>query len=221
MDIWEAMKTRRALRSYNDRPIQASAAAELRVLIADCNRESGLHIQLCLDEPEAFSSMMAHYGKFRNVKNYMALVGKKSAGLDEKIGYYGEKLVLKATELGLASCWVAMSYSKGKCGAEIAAGEKLVCVVSLGYSDEKAAPRKTKSVEELSRVSGEMPAWFRRGVEAAQLAPTAVNQQKFRFILKDSTVAATAGTAFYAKVDLGIAKYHFELGAGRDNFRWA
>lgn len=221
MEIFEVMKARHAVRSYNDRKIETTTAQELCTLIDECNKESGLHIQLCLNEPNAFDSMMAHYGKFRNVKNYVALIGKKSKGMEEKIGYYGEKIVLKATELGLGSCWVAMTYSKGKSAAKIDNGEKLVCVISLGYSDEKGLERKTKSIEELSRVSGTMPPWFRRGMEAAQLAPTAMNQQKFRFFLKDSTVSATAGTAFYAKVDLGIAKCHFELGVGKDNFKWA
>ena len=221
MDIFEVMKARHSVRSYNDKKIEEAAVKELRALIDECNKESGLHIQLCTEEPNAFNSMMAHYGKFRNVKNYVALIGNKSKGMEEQIGYYGEKIVLKATELGLGSCWVAMTYSKGKCGAIIDEGEKLVCVISLGYSDESGTVRKTKSVEELSRVSGTMPEWFRRGMEAAQLAPTAMNQQKFRFILNGNTVAATPGAAFYTKVDLGIAKCHFELGAGKDNFKWS
>ena len=66
-----------------------------------------------------------------------------------------------------------------------------------------------------------MPEWFRRGVQAALLAPTAMNQQKFTFTLQGDTVSAKAGTGFYSKVDLGIAKYHFEIGAGTENFRWA
>ena len=221
MDIFEVMKARHAVRSYNDNKIEEATVKQLRDLIEECNRESGLHIQLCTEEPNAFNSMLAHYGKFRNVKNYVALIGKKSKGMEEKIGYYGEKIVLKATEHGLGSCWVAMSYSKGKCGAIIDEGEKLVCVIALGYSDEGTAERKTKSVEELSRVSGTMPEWFYRGMEAAQLAPTAMNQQKFRFVLNGNAVSATPGVAFYARVDLGIAKCHFELGAGKDNFKWA
>ena len=153
MDIFEVMKARHAVRSYNDNKIEEATVKQLRDLIEECNRESGLHIQLCTEEPNAFNSMLAHYGKFRNVKNYVALIGKKSKGMEEKIGYYGEKIVLKATEHGLGSCWVAMSYSKGKCDAIIDEGEKLVCVIALGYSDEGTAERKTKSVEELSRVS--------------------------------------------------------------------
>ncbi|MFL0268797.1 nitroreductase family protein [Candidatus Clostridium radicumherbarum] len=221
MDIFETMKARHSVRTYNNRKIEPNVVKELHMLIDQCNKDSGLHIQLCLDEPNAFDGFMAHYGKFNNVKNYIALIGKKSKDFDEKIGYYGEKIVLKATELGLGSCWVAMSYSKSKCSAAIDKDEKLICVISLGYFDKDGVPHKTKSIEELSRVNSNMPDWFRSGMEAAQLAPTAMNQQKFLFILDGNKVTAKAGMGFYAKLDLGIAKYHFELGAGIENFKWS
>jgi hypothetical protein len=75
-------------------------------------------------------------------------------------------------------------------------------------------------MEKLTQVSGETPDWFRRGMEAVLLAPTAVNQQKFTFSLEGNRVIAKAGLGFYTKIDLGIAKYHFEVGAGRDHFVW-
>jgi hypothetical protein len=53
---------------------------------------------MCLD------SMMAHYGKFIGVKNYIALVGPKSSVQEERLGYYGEQIVLKAQKLGLNTC---------------------------------------------------------------------------------------------------------------------
>ena len=66
-----------------------------------------------------------------------------------------------------------------------------------------------------------LPDWFRAGAEAALLAPTAMNQQKFLFVLDGNKVSAKAGFGFYTKIDLGIAKCHFEIGAGTDNFKWA
>ena len=68
---------------------------------------------------------------------------------------------------------------------------------------------------------GDVPEWFKKCVEAALLAPTAVNQQKFFFSLDNGRVSARAGMGFYSKIDLGIAKCHFELGAGKENFNWA
>ena len=220
MDAMALMNARHSVRQYEDKPIPAEILAELKQEIEACNWEGGPHIQLVTDEPKAFDCFMAHYGKFSGVKNYLALVGPKGADLDEKCGYYGERLVLLAQSLGLNSCWVAMSYDKSKAGCKLDAGEKLCVVISLGYGATQGVAHKSKSAEQVMAAKGEVPGWFRAGVEAALLAPTAMNQQKFKFVLEDGVVAASAGMGFYSKVDLGIAKYHFELGAGRENFRW-
>ncbi len=222
MEIMEAMKQRHSVRQYTDQRIEKEAAEKLQGEIDACNKESGRHIQLVTDEPKAFDGFMAHYGKFSGVKNYIALIGKKGPKLEETCGYYGERLVLLAQQLGLNSCWVAMTYSKIKGAYEVKAGEKLCCVISIGYGVNQGVSHKVKKVEELCQVNGQMPQWFREGVEAAQLAPTAMNQQKFYFVLKEDQVAAKTKVGFYTKVDLGIAKYHFEIGAGVGNdWKWA
>ena len=220
MTTMEAMRARHSVRSYTDKPSPADVADILEAEIAACNRAGDLHIQLVKDEMQAFSGFMARYGKFSGVKNYLALVGKKGPDLEEKCGYYGERLVLLAQSLGLNSCWVAMSYDKSKAACKLDAGEKLCIVVSLGYGATQGVPHKSKAAEEVMSAKGEVPAWFRAGVEAALLAPTAMNQQKFKFALEDGAVAASAGMGFYSKIDLGIAKYHFEVGAGREHFTW-
>lgn len=222
MEIMEAMKQRHSVRQYTDQRIEKEAAEKLQREIDACNKESGLHIQLVTDEPKAFDGFMAHYGKFSGVKNYIALIGKKGPKLEETCGYYGERLVLLAQRLGMNSCWAAMTYSKIKGAYEVKAGEKLCCVISIGYGVNQGVSHKVKKVEELCQVNGQMPQWFRAGVEAAQLAPTAMNQQKFYFVLEEDQVAAKTKAGFYTKVDLGIAKYHFEIGAGVGNdWKWA
>ena len=215
MDIIEAMKERHSVRQYEKKPLGEKAVTALCEEIMLCNKEGGLHIQLVTNEPKAFDCFMAHYGKFEGVTSYIALVGPKSGDLDEKCGYYGERLVLKAQQLGLNTCWVAMSYSKTPGAFEIENGEKLTAVIAVGYGKTKGVQHKSKAPEEVSNVSSETPDWFRNGVEAALLAPTAINQQKFCFIYADGKVIAKAKTAFFSKLDLGIAKYHFELGSGR------
>lgn len=222
MDIMEAMKNRHSVRRYEDKPIESETLSLLQAEVAACNEESGLNIQLVTNEPEAFGGRMAHYGKFSGVSNYIALVGKKQPGLDEKLGYYGERIVLKAQMLGLNTCWVAMSYSRGKSRCNVQKGEKLVLVISVGFGASQGHPHKSRAVEELYSAPDSAPEWFMRGMQAALLAPTAMNQQKFKFTLcADNTVKAESTGGFYSKVDLGIAKYHFETAAGKENFRWA
>lgn len=220
MELSEAMQKRHSVRTYSSRPIEGETKENLLSFIEQCNRESGLHFQLILNEPKAFDGFMAHYGNFSGVSNYIALVGKKEENLEERCGYYGEKVVLYAQTLGLNTCWVAMSYSKGKAGCEIQKGEKLCLVIAVGYGTTNGVPHRSKAKENVMNAQGALPSWFLDGIDAALLAPTAVNQQKFTFSLNGNRVSAKAGLGFYSKIDLGIAKYHFEIGAGKGNFQW-
>ena len=106
-------------------------------------------------------------------------------------------------------------------------GEKIACYIAIGYGETQGVGHKIKSVEKVSNASDATPSWFRKGVEAALLAPTAVNQQKFSFEylgMKDGCHQVRAKKGFsmmgYTQMDLGIAKYHFEIGAGTENFDW-
>lgn len=221
MDIFEAMEKRHSVRAYTDKRIEGEVSAELKAEIDKCNSESGLNIQLITDEPNAFDSFLAHYGKFTGVRNYIAVIGKKGSDLQEKGGYYGERIVLKAQMLGLNTCWVALTFSKSKAAYKIGNGEKLVCVIAVGYGETNGVPHVNRSIDPLCKFNGDMPHWFMKGMDAAMMAPTATNQQKFRFtLLDDGNVKAEATGGFYSKVDLGIVKYHFELGAGKENFQY-
>lgn len=212
MELLELMRQRHSVRQYTDRKIEQEKRDCLNQQIEKINKEADLHIQIFYDEPKCFDSFMAHYGKFTGVHNYIALVGKKSSKLDEMLGYYGEALVLKAQELGLNTCWVAMTH--GKSCAKIRKGEKLVCLISLGYGVTQGVSHKNKPMVAVCNYREDMPDWFLDGMNAALLAPTAMNQQKFYFeLLPDQNVKATCGFGFYTKLDLGIVKYHFEMAA--------
>ena len=215
MDLTEAIKNRHSVRQYEERAVEKEILNALQTEIEACNKEGNLHIQLVSNEPKAFDSFMAHYGKFSGVTNYIALIGKKGDRLDELCGYYGERLVLKAQQLGLNTCWVAMSYKKVNGAFQINKGEKLTVVIALGYGKTQGVQHKSKPAEAVSNLNSNSPEWFKSGVESALLAPTAMNQQKFTLNLDNGKVTAKAGTGFYTKIDLGIVKYHFEIGAGK------
>ncbi|MFP5520831.1 nitroreductase family protein [Peptococcus simiae] len=214
------MQERHSVRQYKNQALEASIVARLEAELAACNQESGLNIQLVTDEPRAFDNFMAHYGKFRGVKNYIALIGQKRKGLEEQCGYYGERLVLKAQQLGLNTCWVGLTYRKISGAFQISSDEKLVLIIALGYGKDQGHAHKSKDASKVSNLNHQSPAWFEAGVAAALLAPTAMNQQKFMLICEGSQVTARAGKGFFAKVDLGIVKYHFEIAAGKNNFQW-
>ena len=220
MTLMEAMQARHSVRQYREEALRKEDAALLREEIEACNAESGLHIQLVCGEPKAFSGFMARYGKFSGVTNYIALVGKKGPDLSETCGYFGERIVLRAQQIGLNTCWVAMTYSKVPSAFSVGEGEKLCAVIAVGYGKTQGSGHRVKSLREVTEGEPPFPEWFVSGVEAALLAPTAMNQQKFRFALQGNRVSVTAGSGFYTKLDLGIVKYHFAMGAGADAFTW-
>lgn len=226
MTLLEAITARHSVRKYLDKEIPADIIAALQDKIAECNNVGNLSIQLVQNETKAFTGMLS-YGSFSGVKNYLVMVGKKAKDLDERVGYYGEQLVLLAQTLGLNTCWVGLSYRKVPEAYDVGKDEKLVCMIALGYGETQGVPHKIKTVEQVSNASDITPSWFKQGVEAALLAPTAVNQQKFSFEhvgVKNNCHQIRAKKGFsmigYTKMDLGIAKYHFEIGAGEVNFEW-
>ena len=227
MTIQEAIEARHSVRAYKDLPLSEEIVKLLEDELVKLNNEGQLHIQLICNEPKAFQGTMAKYGKFRNANNYLVMAGKRADDLDERIGYYGEHLVLLAQTLGLNTCWVGLSYSKVPGTYVLEEGEKIACYIAIGYGETQGVGHKIKTVEQVSNASDITPSWFKKGVEAALLAPTAVNQQKFSFEhvgVKNNCHLIRAKKGFsmigYTKMDLGIAKYHFEIGAGKENFIW-
>ena len=226
MTLQEAITARHSVRKYIDKEIPADIVTVLQDKIAEYNKVGNLNIQLVLNETRAFTGMLS-YGSFSGVRNYFVMVGKKGADLDERVGYYGEQLVLLAQTLGLNTCWVGLSYRKVPEAYNVGKDEKLACMIALGYGETQGVSHKIKTIEQVSNASDLTPAWFKRGVEAALLAPTAVNQQKFSFEYVGMSnnrhlVRAKKGFSMigYTQMDLGIAKYHFEIGAGKENFIW-
>lgn len=216
MTLLEAIDARHSVRAYKDKSIEPEIREELDAFVNECNAESGLNITVKYDEPEGFDSRLAHYGSFRNVKNYIVLAGKKSESFDYLCGYYGEKIVLYAQQLGLNTCWVALTFNKKKVKEIVPDGEKLSMVIALGYGENQGKEHKGKSLHDVVDVKGGMPDWFVKGVEAALKAPTATNQQKFCFTLEgDNPKIRVKGLGTLTKVDLGIVAYHFEVASGR------
>ena len=228
MTIQEAIEARHSVRAYTGQPLAADEVKVLEEKIRELNEKGHLHMQLIRNETKAFQGKLAKYGKFRGVNDYIVMAGQKSDDLDERIGYYGEQLVLLAQTLGLNTCWVGLSYSKVPGTYILEAGEVIEAYISIGYGETQGVSHKIKSVEQVSNANDLTPSWFRQGVEAALLAPTAVNQQKFFFEYipardgKPVRVLAKRNFSLigFTQMDLGIAKCHFEIGAGKDHFEW-
>lgn len=216
MDLYKASLERHSVRAYLDKPLSEEVVGILNEKIRAINAATGLHIQLVTGEPSAFQSPLARYGKFSNVSSYLVMIGPEGAQAEELIGYHGEELVLTAQALGVNSCWVGLTYRLKADAVTISKGEHVHCVIALGYGADQGRQHRSKALTEVSNADSDSPAWFVAGVQCALNAPTAVNQQKFYFELQEDrkTVIARVkrSLAGYTHVDLGIAKFHFDLG---------
>lgn len=221
----EAIQIRQSRRSYLIKEIEKDKLNKLNTIIREINKSEGLHFQMVLDNSETFSSMNKVYGFFKNVRNCIILCGKKSNNLYERLGYYGEKIVLEATKLGLGTCWVGGTFDKKAIMKWIGEDEVLYGVITFGYAMEKlsfkekviskAVHRNTKSAESMYETVDVVPAWFMEGMKAVQKAPSAVNGQPVMFKYKNGIITAEVpGIKEFQFVDLGIAMLHFEIGCG-------
>lgn len=222
MGIMDTIRARHSVRDYEDKPIEGSKLYMLRSLVDDVAARSGLDIQLVRDNPEAFN-IVARFGLVRGASTHIAFLAKGSES-DEAIGYWGQRIALAVQEMGLNTCWVAIMARK-KSKAKLTDGKKIRVGMAVGYGKTQGKPRKTKPVSELSVVeSAPAPAWFSTAMEAAQLAPTAMNNQNFRITLRadGKTVKAEATkTGGWNMIDLGIVKRNFEEAASERKADWA
>ncbi|MDF2537184.1 MAG: Nitroreductase family protein [Herbinix sp.] len=231
MNYLEAMELRCSRRSYQSTPIDGKSLRILNELTNKYNKESGLSIQLIENGSNSFHGILKSYGMFHGVQSFFAMAGtEEDPHMREKIGYYGELLVLEATKLGLGTCWVGGTFDKKNCPCSLKNKEALVCVITVGNVLEKQSLRErtihklthtgTKSLEYYYTCDAPVPEWFLKGIQAVSLAPSAVNRKPVHFILKHGIVsAAVKNTNGFQLVDLGIAKLHFELATER-HFEW-
>lgn len=214
MTLQEALKERHSVRNYQDKKIEKEIVNQLNEMIAKCNEEGNLHLQLVEDAGNTFNRLLNKAMGLGSAPSVIACIGKDDATLDERVGYYGQQIVLYAQQLGLNTCW-AGTYNPKNVMAEIKDGERLVIVIAIGYGVNGGRDRKSKTFEQVTSGSGDYPEWFVDGVKAALLAPTAVNQQKFMISLEDDKVCIKSKGGFLGNVDLGIVKYNFEVGSGK------
>lgn len=209
----EAIRQRHSVRTYKDEKISHETVQQLQQLISEINEKGNLNLQFLEDSGKTFTKLLNKALGLGTAPSVIACMGEDGDDLDERIGYWGERLVLAAQMMGLNTCWAGI-FSREKIPVTVPDGQRLVIVIAIGYGVNEGRVRKSKSAEAVSIAPQNSPDWFRFGVEMALLAPTAVNQQKFEIILnEDGTVSFRDRGGVLSKVDLGIIKYHFELGA--------
>ena len=233
MNLSEAIDARRSRRKYRSVPLPGDAAASLQVLIDQLQQRDDVRMQLVLDNGLAFAGLRRSYGMFTGVQHYVGLIARRDDPTSpERLGYDGETVALTAVSLGLGTCWVGGSFDRSACPFDLADNETVACVITIGVVDADASlkekmirgavHRRTRSIDEMLTCDSPAPDWVMDGMRAVQKAPSAANRQPVKFTYDGSTVRAFVPKTDEAMmgVDFGIAKLHFEIGAGAGKWHW-
>lgn len=234
MDYKKAILSRKSRRSYTDELPTIDQIMILRDIVERANSNEGLHIQLMVDEKQGFRGIKAAYGVFSGVRNYIALVGSaRDPHVEEKLGYYGEELVLTCEMLGLGTCWVGGTFDRKKCRCIVENGEIFRCAIVFGRVKQKETSKeklirsgmhkivKDKKIEELFYSEEEPPNWFIEGMRMVARAPSAMNRRPVKFYYSGGNVNARVKEPNQMNMyDLGIAKFHFQTGAGNGHWEF-
>lgn len=208
----EAIKSRHSVRNYENKKIESETVVKLIEKLDELNKEGNLHLQFIENAGNTYNKLLNKAMGLGSAPSVIACVGPDDATVDERVGYYGEQFVLYAQQLGLNTCW-AGTFNRKNIAAEILDGEKLVISIAIGYGSNQGKDHKSKTADQVTVANSNRPYWFNYGVEMALLAPTAINQQKFEIEYNDGEVQFQDKGGVLSKVDLGIVKYHFEVGS--------
>lgn len=217
MTMKDVMNQRHVVRKFTNKPISEELVKKLNDRVSDDNEKSGLSMKLVINNSKGLNTVAKMFFA-KGVKNYVILAGSDSENLNEKLGYYGADIMLYAQTNGLNTWWIGSTFNRNV--DKIVPGNKVIGIIAVGYGATQGVAHKSKTSAEVSEYMGEEPEWFKQGVQAALLAPTAMNKQPFKLVGKDTNVNITCDGDGFTGVDTGIVKYHFELGAGNSNFLW-
>lgn len=218
MDFKEAMQKRHMVRKYTDKPLSDEIIAKINERIELNNKTYNLNMKLMINNSKGVSSIMKLI-MAKGVNNFIILAGDVSGNLDERLGYSGADIMLYAQTLGLNTWWVGGTFNRSV--RRYVDNKKVTGIIAIGYGQTQGVPHKSKNVEDVSKYEGTIiPPWFISGVDGALLAPTALNKQDFMLIGNGNRVKIECSNGIFTGSNVGLIKYHFELGAGKGNFEW-
>lgn len=233
---YPAIEKRRSRRQFDaGHPIEAEKLSALKTVCDQFMPFPGARSVLITNPvDDVFKGIIGSYGKVKDAPGYIAFIGNMDDPfVQEAVGYTGEGVILEATAMGLNTCWVGGFFNRDDVATriDIKSSEKILAITPLGYA------RKSESIEEklmtgfghthrrksssklLSGMTlGNAPDWIKVSIQAARLAPSAINRQPWGFHLGDSDITVFVRTSdpeltISKRLDCGIAMMHIELGA--------
>ncbi len=232
MNITEIIQLRKSVRNYNETPVPESILKQIQQAIDSAESPFGGDVTMRLKSfnPEG-DFKPGTYGVVRGASEFLLLAAGESDASALSAGFKMEQVVLRATELGLGTCWIAgtfssISFNKGE---RWPAAEKLRIISPIGYPANNetllgkfsrllAGSKKRKQINELfftgsldiGMADGDT---FSKSLDMMRFAPSSLNSQPWRAITysQDTVHFYIAKTGYLHLVDCGIGLCHFYL----------
>jgi nitroreductase len=230
-----AIPLRRSRRMYDAGELKPEELARLQTVCREFMPFPGARADLVTQSPEKIlKGAVGHYGKVKGATALIAFTGDMDDPyVQEKVGYLGEGVILEATAMGLATCWVG-GFFRPKVAASVVntvGNEKVLAVTPVGRAVERLTREEVimtgfgrnhrrKPLTEL--VAGlnenDWPHWIKAALEAARIAPSAINRQPWRFHVEPDSITVSVDNPRYnigvsKRLDCGIAMLHIEAAA--------
>lgn len=242
----EAVKHRVSHRTFEGRPLASNVRGEIELALQHPPPAPfGVRVRLALVDTTAGDRpvRMGTYGIIRGATSFLVGAVQKGEHAEEDFGFVMEWAILRATSLGLGTCWLGGTLRRGEFAAAMGLepGEFIPAATPVGYAAERRA--LVDSVTRLGARSATRKPWetlFFRGdfgtpltrddagayatvLELVRQAPSASNRQPWRIVMDRDGQAfhlflqRTAGYGYpgvdLQRIDMGIAMCHFQLSA--------
>jgi nitroreductase len=240
MDIIEAIKTRKSCRTFAPVSLKSTHRKILQEYITENMKtidDEIIELNI-IEKKEDDEKMKLNYGSIKGHNTYV--LGKSKSTVDSRVhyGYLMEKVVLKATEIGLSTCWIGYFDHTYFNEMRIEPGYEIPSLVIVGYSSQKPSALdrlsrfavKASKRKEWKELFFEYPSGmplhpdltgkYATSLEMVRLSPSAGNTQPWRIFfdhrLNEFHFFKKPVSESYEKrglhdIDLGISLSHFEL----------
>ena len=241
-NLEELVRGRRSVRTYDGKELSQSDREKLMAFWAQTQNPYDIPVTFKLLDGKAqkLSCPVA-----AGTDLFIGAKAPKVPHMEEAFGYSFELLVLYAQSLGMGTVWVGgtMDRAAFESAMELAENERMPCMSPIGYPAGKLSIKESlmrKGIKADSRapfgslffegdfntpLTEEKAGRLAHPLEMVRWAPSAVNKQPWRVVVKDNAVHfylkhakgyVSESVGDMQKIDMGIALCHFALAARED-----
>lgn len=210
--VTDVIRSRSSRRKYVDQPIEPPKRKSIEEfldseLTGPFGSKTRFQLVTATEQNRNSLKGLGTYGMIRNPPGFVVGAVSKSAKDLEDFGYVMENIILRATDLGLGTCWLGGSFTRSSFAEKISAqdSEIVPAVAAIGHATEqrgtiekvvrwgakakKRHPWESMFFDEsfLHPLQHSQAGEFQTALEMIRIGPSASNKQPWRVIKSEQT----------------------------------